>query len=207
MSAWDTPPGPQGPQGIQGIQGPQGPIGPTGGLMVAHEEVTRQLINIATESVLIAPSIPAGTVKAGDVLRLNVYGDFGNSSGVAQKFPTLRFYQGLTIVMDGTGMSATVPSSTTDRSFWWLDWIIQVQSLTSQRGYARAGMMNANAPGITFRGQQTGSSGGEIFAGAYESVSVNMANAMLMQLDATLPTAAATVDLRSFGYMIEKLPS
>jgi hypothetical protein len=124
------PPGSAGVAGVAGAAGPAGPPGPTGtSLVYVNTSVPggNTVANTSAETFFASSyAIPAGTLAAGMVVRLRLFGVY--STGVVAPSLALRVYFGST-VMIASGTLTTVANVTNDG--WSAEGLFTVQTIGS----------------------------------------------------------------------------
>lgn len=124
------PPGQAGPAGVAGIAGPTGATGPLGTTLVYVNTTVpggNTVSNTTSETFFTsAYAIPAGTLAAGMVVRVRLFGVY--STGIVAPSLILKIYFGST-VMIASGTLTTVAGVTNDG--WSAEGVFVVQTIGS----------------------------------------------------------------------------
>jgi hypothetical protein len=87
---------------------------PVGHKLLYKNHSTTTVANTTTETALMSQSIPGGTFKVGDLIRVTIVGDYLNDSG-AQRLEIFRFKYGSTTML----ATSTVPfANSSNRRLW-----------------------------------------------------------------------------------------
>lgn len=166
--------------------------------MVAHGEAEVAFSNDATEKDYISYTIPAGSLAAGDRLRLRASGDMINNTGSGVNY-TPKIIVGTTAVLTGTTGSF---ASSAQRRKWTLDVIVTCVSSSSQKVSASLHVSTATAdtwgttPGVTTNYWPAGQN----------SSTEDTSSAKALKFSMTMGTADANADFRLQSYFIQKIP-
>ena len=94
---------------------------------LATVSATTTVVDTVSDTPLFTYTIPAGTLKAGDVLRLSLWGDCLNNSAASRIYTNYLKLAGTTII---TAAMATAAASATRRN-WFVDALLSVRVAAS----------------------------------------------------------------------------
>jgi len=175
--------------------------------MVAHRESLITVVNTTTETNLVSATVPAGTLAAGDALKLRAYGDYANTATGSLTYQ-MRLYWGPpggeTLILD-TGAKPNVANIAAQRGKWYVEAMLHAESNTVHHAsaiFALGQTADANAWGSGIHSNPVANPGAHIGYGvATEDLTV--ANGLLLQVG--MSAARATSDIRCMGFTLEKI--
>lgn len=170
--------------------------GPSYNHVVAHGESTVNVVNTTTETIMWTYTIPGGSLKAGDRLRVWMSGDLlNNSSGAVTYAPKVVI--GTTAILNGaTGSMA----QSANRRQVVLEVVLVCVDGTNQRASAEMLVSGANATAFPSQTNAT------TWVGTGAATETSSAD-LTFKFTITMGTADANADFNMKSYVIEKLPA
>lgn len=192
-----------GPAGPLGPPGPSGPTGPSTAFLAESHVLTNDAYNTTAEVNMLAYTIPAGLLKAGDRLRIKLLINCIQNSVAVQYWHRLRIAG-----VQAGAISYTPQVTANQRQASEEFWEIQMRTLTDIYYYAH---ILSSSPGTTI-GVDSSS-----FPTAVASLtqsqllgsssSFNFTGATLLQVTAQPNQARGDSDHQVWGWTIERIPS
>jgi hypothetical protein len=169
------------------------PTGSAAYALVAHGESTVEVVNSTTETDLFSYTVPAGSLAAGDRLRISAGIDFLNNSGGSVTY-TPKLLLGATSILPGLALGV---SSNTNRRYGSLDAVVAVVSTAAQRAH---GSIVAVGGSSSF----PGSTGSIIWSGTGTGTE-DLTAALDLKFSVTLGTAHASADFNLQNFSVERI--
>lgn len=158
---------------------------------------TTTIVNSTTETALATQSIPGGTFKVGDLVRLTAVGDMLNDTGSA-KGVTMRLKFGATTLLSTNNLQT---ATNTNRRKWRVVVDLAIAGATEERAGALLTMSQAQ-PFTWEAGDFTNIIGAVI---GYGTAAEAIASTLTLQLTAALDAAFSNYDIRCHHWTLERV--
>jgi hypothetical protein len=160
---------------------------------------TVTVVNTTTETAVATQSIPGGTFKIGDIIRITAVGDYLNDSG-AQRQLTFRLKYGSTTMLATTALALATSSN---RRKWRMTADLVIPGTSAQR--VGASSLLTQAESSNWARFTDGNVAEAIHVTGYGTAAEAIASTLTLQLTAEHNLASVSVDIRCHIFTIERI--